>query len=249
MFIYDDNIKLDAVLDMPVKKEGKCPLCIIIHGFTGYKEEPHLEAVRKTMNEVGVATLRVDMYGHGKSEGEFEHHTLHKWISNALAIFDYAKTLDFVSEIYLCGHSQGGLLSMIVAPMERDVVKLLIPMSPAIVIPKGARAGNLLGTPFDPDHVPEKLHSWDGRDLDGNYVRVAQTVDTDAAIKNFRGPVLLIHGDDDGAVPYSDSVDAAKKYENCTFVTIEGDDHCYGKHLDKVTEAIRDYLVKFMGNR
>jgi pimeloyl-ACP methyl ester carboxylesterase len=249
MYITDDGIKLHVELEKPDNAPSKIPLVIVIHGFTGHMEEDHIVAAAKACRDLGYATLRVDMYGHGKSEGEFEHHTLHKWISNALAIFDYAKTLDFVSEIYLCGHSQGGLLSMIVAPMERDVVKLLIPMSPAIVIPKGARSGNLLGTPFDPNHVPEILHSWDGRDLDGNYVRVAQTVDTDAAIKNFRGPVLLIHGDDDGAVPYSDSVDAAKKYENGTFVSIEGDDHCYGKHLDKVTEAIRDYLVKFMENR
>ena len=42
MFIEDDGIKLDAKLDMPVPAEGKHPLVIIIHGFTGYKDEPHL---------------------------------------------------------------------------------------------------------------------------------------------------------------------------------------------------------------
>ena len=197
------------------------------------------------MNEIGVATLRVDMYGHGHSDGEFKNHTLHKWISNAMAVFDYVKTLDFVSEVYLCGHSQGGLLSMLVAPMEKDTVKFLIPMSPAICIPNGARAGSLLGMPFDPDRVPDKLVAWDGRELDGNYVRVAQTIDTDKAIANFEGPVLLIHGDNDGAVPYSDSVDAAAKYKNCELVTIEGDDHCYAFHLDKVTEAVKDGILKF----
>ena len=63
--IHDDGITLDAVIDMPEKTNGKVPLCIIIHGFTGNKEERHLLAVSKMMNEIGMATLRVDMYGHG----------------------------------------------------------------------------------------------------------------------------------------------------------------------------------------
>jgi hypothetical protein len=193
------------------------------------------------MNEIGIATLRVDMYGHGESDGEFKNHTLHKWISNALAVFDYVRTLDFVTEVYLCGHSQGGLLSMLVASMEKEIVKVLIPMSPALCIPKGAREGCLLGLPFDPDNIPDALH-WDGNTLDGNYIRVAQTIYVDEAIKKFKGKVLLIHADADSVVPYEDSVEAAKKYENCEFVTIHNDDHCYEEHLDEVTNAIKEYF-------
>lgn len=66
--IMDDNIRLDAELTMPSSLEEKVPLCIIIHGFTGNKEERHLLAVSDMMNEIGMATLRVDMYGHGKSD-------------------------------------------------------------------------------------------------------------------------------------------------------------------------------------
>ena len=89
MFITDDGIKLDAILEKP-NKNGKCPLMIIIHGFTGNKDERHLLAVSKMFNEIGLATLRVDMYGHGKSEGEFSNHTLFKWMTNAMTIIDYA---------------------------------------------------------------------------------------------------------------------------------------------------------------
>ena len=241
MYIYDDKTKLNAYLDMPTNGAKKCPLCVIIHGFTGYSTERHIMAVQETMNEIGIATLRVDMYGHGESDGEFKNHTLHKWISNALAVFDYVRTLDFVTEVYLCGHSQGGPLSMLVAPMEKETVKVLIPMSPALCIPKGAREGCLLGLPFDPDNIPEALH-WDGNTLDGNYIRVAQTIYVDEAIKKFKGKVLLIHADADSVVPYEDSVEAAKKYENCEFVTIHNDDHCYEEHLEEVTNAIKEYF-------
>ena len=86
MYIMDDGIRLNAKLDMPEGNDGKCPLVIVIHGFTGHMEERHIVAVSRTLNEIGYATLRVDMYGHGSSDGQFENHTLYKWLSNALVI-------------------------------------------------------------------------------------------------------------------------------------------------------------------
>ena len=69
MYILDDGIRLNAQLDMPEHFEGKCPLVIVIHGFTGHMEERHITAVSAMFNEIGCATLRVDMYGHGHSGG------------------------------------------------------------------------------------------------------------------------------------------------------------------------------------
>lgn len=109
-YIDSDGIKLHAKLDRPegVAENEKGPLCILIHGFTGHMEEDHIIAAQKAMNDVGVTVLRAEMYGHGKSGGEFKDHTLYKWVTNALSVVHYAKSLDFVTDLYLCGHSQGG---------------------------------------------------------------------------------------------------------------------------------------------
>ncbi len=244
MYILDDGIKLNAILDMPENGAEKCPLCLIFHGFTGHIEEDHIVGVAKAMNQIGVATLRVDLYGHGKSEGEFENHNLYKWLNNILRVVDYAKKLDFVTDLYICGHSQGGLAVILAAAMERDVFKALLPLSPALVIPKGAREGNLLGQPFDPENIPDYLLSWDDRKLSGNYIRVAQTVDADKAMKQFKGPVLIVHGDQDEAIPVEFSIEAAKNFDNCRLEVIKNDDHCYGHHLDQVCDVIKDFLLK-----
>ena len=46
---------------MPAPMAGeKCPLVIVIHGFTGYKEEDHIVAVSRALNGIGYATLRVE---------------------------------------------------------------------------------------------------------------------------------------------------------------------------------------------
>ena len=242
MFIMDDGIRLNARLDMPEGGAGGCPLLIIIHGFTGNMLERHLEAVARAANACGFAVLRADMYGHGESGGAFRDHTLYKWLGNIMAVVDYARSLDFVSEIYLCGHSQGGLAVMLAAAMERDVIAGLIPLSPAVMIPDGARQGELLGQRFDPDHIPDALASWDGRELGGNYVRVAQTIDVDRAVARYDGPVLLIHGDADEAVPVRFGIEAARAYKNAELVVVPGDSHCFDYHLDQVTDAVQRWL-------
>ena len=103
-YIQDDGIRLHAKLDMPEgvsEENGKCPLCIVIHGLTGHMEETHIIGASRALNEEGIATLRVEMYGHGKSEGDFAKHTLYKWLGNAMTVTDYAKTLPFVTDLYV----------------------------------------------------------------------------------------------------------------------------------------------------
>lgn len=241
-YITDDGIRLHAKLDVPGGVE-KCPLCIVIHGFTGHMEETHIIAAAKTLNECGIASLRVEMYGHGQSGGEFRNHTLYKWVSNALAVVEYAKNLDFVTDLYITGHSQGGLLTMLIAGMRPDDFKAAIPLSPAWMIPDSAREGNMLGMPFDPNHIPEELSEGPLR-LSGNYIRVAQTIHPEDEIRRYDGPVLIIQGDEDEAVPLSYAKKAAELYKNAELVIIPGDDHCYTRHLDEVTAALKAFLQK-----
>ena len=244
LYIMDDGIRLNAKLDMPEGHGGKYPLVIVIHGFTGHMEERHITAVSEMLNSIGFATLRVDMYGHGNSEGKFENHTLYKWLTNALTVIDYARSLDFVTDLYLCGHSQGGMTVMMAGAMKHDVIKGLIPLSPAWMIPEYARKGTLLGRDFDPDHIPEMIHGFGekSQSLGGNYLRVAQTIHVEDAIDRFDGPVLIVHGDADEAVPVEYGIKAAERYKDCKLVLIPGDTHCYDYHLDQVLDAVNEWM-------
>jgi len=247
MEIVDDGIRLNAALDLPETGGGSCPLVIVIHGFTGHMEERHIRAVSEALNAVGCATLRVDMYGHGRSGGSFRDHTLYKWLTNAMTVIDYARGLDFVTDLYLCGHSQGGLTVMLAAALKRDVIRGVIPMSPATVIPAGARRGTLLGAVFDPDRIPEEIPVKDGLVLGGNYVRAAQTIHVEEAIAAFRGPVLLVHGSGDETIPAACSVQAQRAYADAELALIPGDTHCYDYHLDLAVDAVRQWMLRQLG--
>ena len=244
MILTDDGINLHTRLDIPHSHNGKCPLVIFIHGFTGHMEERHITATAETFNDLGYATLRVDMYGHGRSGGQFRNHTLFKWMTNAMTVIDYARTLDFVTDLYLCGHSQGGLTVMLAAALKQDVIRGIIPMSPAVTIPEDARRGNVLGLEFDPDHIPEEVSFPNGFVLSGNHIRVSQMIRVEDAIDRYTGPVLLIPGEMDETIPVQASVDAAERYQNAQLVIIPGETHCYDCHLDEVQAAIRQWMPK-----
>ncbi len=240
--IPDDGIRLSAVLE-GMDKEPR-PLVIFLHGFTSSKDRPHNIASCEAMREAGFATLRLDLYGHGESGGEFKKHTLYKWISNTLAAMDYARTLESVTDLYLSGHSQGGLTAALAAGMAPDRVKGLILRAPAFMIPRCAREGNMLGQRFDPAHIPDEVQTIKGLTLEGNYLRVAQTIHVEDAVDRFPGPVLLLHGDEDDTVPLEDSVRAAARYQNCRLEIIPGETHHFDRHPGTMKTLIREWLRK-----
>lgn len=242
-YIDDDGIKIHAKLEVPADAE-KYPLAIVVHGFTGDMEETHIIAAADAIRQTGCATLRVEMYGHGKSGGTFKEHTLYKWVTNMLKVVEYARSLDNVTDLYLCGHSQGGLLVMLIAGMCPDRFKAIIPLSPAWMIPEYAREGEILGTKVDPVNIPDDFLQ-DGENLlSGNYIRTAQTIHVEDEIARYNGPVLVIHGDHDESVPYEYGVKAAELYKNAQLVTVKDEDHCYNYHLDEVTEAISEFMLR-----
>lgn len=239
--ISDDGIRLSAVLE---ENADNLPLVIQLHGFTSAKDRPHNIQAAEAMRNAGFATLRFDLYGHGESDGDFQKHTLYKWISNTMAVIDWARGAGF-QEIFLAGHSQGGLVAALAAGMEADRIRGLILRAPAFMIPQGARDGELLGREFDPDHIPDVIDVIKGLILDGNYIRVAQTIHVEEAMERYAGPVLILHGDQDDTVPLEDSRKAAERYRNCQLVVMNGETHHFDRYPEKMKQLIREWMRGF----
>ena len=247
-YIMHDGLKLHAKLEFPEADPNtdtnaeRFPLLILEHGFTGHMEERHILAVARAALRAGYACLRIELYGHGSSDGSFRDHTVPKWVSEMLTVIDHAAALPFADGIYLAGHSQGGLTAILAAAHKRDVIRGLIPLSPALMIRDHARKGISFGLSFDPEHVPEELAIPGGRILDGNYFRTAMFLPVREALEAYKGPVLIIHADTDETVPVSCALKAAGIFENAELVIIEGDTHCYDRRLEDVTEAVEEFL-------
>lgn len=247
-FINCDGMKVHAKLDFPEEERGQYPLLILFHGLTGHMEETHILTAAVAAKDMGFAVLRIEFYGHGKSDGAFEDHTVLIWLSQAMRIVDYARNLDFVSDIYLCGHSQGGFTAILTAGLMPDRIKGLIPMSPAMVIQDGARKGNMFGISYNPDNPPDRFPFLDGRFLNSNYMRAARIAPVDECIRNYHGTVLIIHGTGDEMVPYQYAKELEDKYRKngneVRLVSIENADHCYTHpgDLEQMKEALKQFL-------
>ena len=83
-----------------------------------------------------------------------------------------------------------------------------------------------------------------GLELDGNYVRVAQTIRAEEAMDRFRGPVLILHGDQDDTVPPDVSREAARRYANCELALIAGETHHFDRCPEQARETIREWMRK-----
>lgn len=243
-YLECDGVKLSCTIEFPEPSDKtKLPLVILIHGLTGHKDEPQMLAARDGIIDSEMACLRVDMYGHGKSEGDFENHNLLIWINEILNIINYAKSLEFVSELYLAGHSQGALAVMLAAPLKQDQISALLALSPAICLVTGSRNGNLLGYEFDISHIPSRLDIWNDAVINDIYLRTTAALPIERAMTAFTKPVFLLHGSLDEAVPVDDSVNAATVYTDATLKIIENADHCYENYLDVERDAVRDFLM------
>jgi len=82
----------------------------------------------------GIAVLRVDDRGVGKSTGNFASATSKDFSGDALAGVEYLKTRKEVNknEIGLIGHSEGGLIAPMVAAKSRDVAFIVLMAGPGL---------------------------------------------------------------------------------------------------------------------
>ncbi len=111
------GLKLAALFDEP-STPGPHPLVIILHGFTGWKEEDHLVALAEALPKVGIAALRFDAPGSGESEGTWaETYRLTNYLNDVPDVLAFAKASLPVDpdRIAIWGHSMGGFVALAAA--------------------------------------------------------------------------------------------------------------------------------------
>ena len=273
--VQGDHGKLDIKIQTPdilnitgkiVKKKGKgkmieiskvneqkYPLLVLCHGFGGDKEGKLFDCLVDSLNKKGIAVLRFDFNGHGKSEGKFEDMTVPNEIEDAKCILRYASSLPWVSEIALGGHSQGGVVSamtsgQLAAKPEQDIkpISALVLLAPAAVLHDDALRGNTFGKMYDPKNPPAKIEMWGGKCLGGNYIRTAVNLPIYETAKNYQGPECILHGDADRIVPYTYGQRFHYLNKQSEWHLMPDADHGFGKQEEKSAHIASDFLAKVL---
>lgn len=125
------GLKLSTVIHKP-KLQGKYPCVIVIHGFTGDKEELHMKQTAMDLARNNIIAIRFDASGYGESEGETEsEYRLSNHMSDIRVVYNYAKTLPEVDpkRIGLYGQSLGAMMAVLFAANNPDI-KASVAVSP-----------------------------------------------------------------------------------------------------------------------
>ena len=111
--------KIHGVLELP--KGEDVPLVILGHGFGGDSNNSYILDVAKGLVQHGIASLRIDFSGHGKSEGNFSETTLPKWKEDLLSALTFVRSRKEIDQnrIGLFGFSLSGGAVILVGAEEK----------------------------------------------------------------------------------------------------------------------------------
>lgn len=224
--------KLAATLQVPEMKQGaKVPLVIIMHGLGSDKDNMLFAALADSLQESGIASLRFDFNSHGKSEGNIVDMDFNNLQADAEKVLNYARKLDFVSNISLAGHSMGGVIASMVAGREgTNKIKSVVLFAPAVAIQDDAQRGEFSGFKFDPNNIPATFEVM-GHTMGGKWLKTAQTLNILETAKGYQGKLYVIHGTEDQFEPYVTSSLYLRDNPNGKIVLLKGFDHYFSQDV------------------
>ncbi|HEY4136803.1 MAG TPA: alpha/beta hydrolase [Alphaproteobacteria bacterium] len=193
-------------------QDGRGPTVVFFSGFMSDMVGKKAEALAAFCRDRGQAMLRFDYRAHGLSEGVFAEAGLEDWLADALAVIDAATT----GPLLFVGSSMGGWLMLLAAQARRE------------------RVVGIVGIAAAPDFTEELIWSelsFEARERlmrDGAMVQATSYSEepyliTRKLIEDGRRmlllggpielacPVHLLHGMNDGDVPYELSLRIAER--------------------------------------
>ncbi len=109
-------------------------VCIVEHGYSGFKEQSHIIKMAQAFAENGFITFNFDATNSfNESDGEFEKATMQLHYEDLVDVIDWAQKQDwFEGKLALTGHSMGGYAVARYAEEHSEQVSLVAPIAPAI---------------------------------------------------------------------------------------------------------------------
>lgn len=190
-------------------EENKNPkgLIFVMHGFSGFKEQPHIQIIADAFREKGYTVVRFDTTNTlGESDGNLEDATTTSYFEDLEDVLSWAQSQKWYQEPFcLAGHSLGGISIALYTENHPEKVKALAPISTVI-------SGKL-----DFEILPkEKLEEWKKtgwlieesksrpgliKKLPWSHMEDRLKYDLFNKVDKLTMPVLLIVGENDELIP------------------------------------------------
>ncbi|MDO5063799.1 MAG: alpha/beta fold hydrolase [Actinomyces bowdenii] len=216
------------------------PLVICCHGMEG--SHTRVAPMARRFAAAGAVAVCLDFRGGGgsASDGDPLAMSVLTELADLEAVLAEACAWTEVdsSRVALFGLSLGGAVAALAAARRPQQISALALWYPALGLARDLRAHfrSLEAVPAEFDYRGSRL----GR----AYARDAWGLDVDAELSSYRRPVLLVHGDQDRAVPLSVSLRAASALPDAEVVPIPGAAHGFGDaNWERAMRATTGFLA------
>jgi dipeptidyl aminopeptidase/acylaminoacyl peptidase len=185
---------------IPARGGQRGPAVLLVHGWESARDRtlPNVPV----LHAAGFHVLTIEVRGHGENPPEELPLTAGEFGADATAAARYLLRRGDVSRVAVFGHSMGGIGALLAAAAEPRVAAVIAasaPADPYRLTRQTFRLARLpLPGPFAWPLAWLTTHVF--LEPRGHTVR---SVSAARAIETYRGPVLLIHGDEDRVVPVS----------------------------------------------
>lgn len=241
-----NGLKLSTILSIP-DNQDKPPMVILLQGFLGKKDGEKLNTLSSDLLKNGIASIRFDYAGYGKSDGNTQtEYLVSKIIEDIELILEFVKTNNELStnKIGIWGQSMGGMLAVIIASLHSKIDAVCAVSCPSTITLN--------------DDLENKITEWkvngflERSNSNGQLIRIGYEFVEDArkwsaldSVKKITAPKLFITGTMDTTVLPSIThqvFKASKKPKE--LIEVENMPHEYNQN-SKFIEVINTASVNF----
>ena len=171
-------------------------------------------------------------------------------IDDLLNVIAYVRQLSVTKNISLLGHSQGGVVtSMVAGDCGYPQIECEVLLSAASVLRDDALRGITHGGHFDPWHLDKPTYEVSGGHSIGRpYIQTAMTLPIYETTSKYAGPALIINGMADVVVPYTYAERYHDVLKESEIILIPGENHTYNYSPDYVVGIVVEWLMAKLNN-
>lgn len=238
---YVDGQRVGGRLYLP-EGEGPFPTIVFVPGM-GVNYYMYQKIFEK-INVEGIAVAAFDCRGNtfasNVSDGKFSEMTVTSHKKDIVTVTDFISEYSTTDKdnLFIMGHSLGGLTAALTAAENPDMYKGMIGFDPSYQLPEGYREHYSEGT-----EIPEAANVYsEGK----KFIEEVIAIDVLEDIKSFDGSTIILTGTK-GTVYTENPLaleNAAETLPNAELVIVDGADHGFENHRKELVQYTVDFIKK-----